>query len=174
MISKENVYQRIGEFVVSFQWLENKLREIGWFILNPSRSEWPPKDLRNLTNESLIDKVHHFFVRALPACKLSIELETEFNRSFKACVEDLHELRKQRNRILHSAFIELKAVGEVHAIMRSSPRFGVDEVTGESMFDQEILEPNSFDKEMLKMAEAALFLNRAYIQLLHRYPNGGE
>lgn len=172
MISQEHVYQRIGEFVVSFQWLENKLREIGWFILNPTRSEWPPKDLRNLTNENLIDKVHQLFIQALPACKLTTELETEFNGSFKTCVGDLHQLRKQRNRILHSAFIELKAGGEAHAIMRSSPRFGVDEVTGESMFDQEILEPNSFDNEMRKMAEVALFLNRSYIQLLHRYPNG--
>jgi hypothetical protein len=170
---EEKIYQRIGEFVVSFQWLESRLREIGWFILDPVRSEWPPKDLRNLTNEKLIDKVHKLFIEALPKCKLSTELETEFRDSFDRCVETLHQLRRDRNRILHSAFIELKAGGEVQELMRSNPRLEVDEETGEPLFDQEYLRPDSFDKEMSKMAQAGFFLNRSYTQLIHRYPNGG-
>ncbi len=35
MSNEQAVYQRIVEFAVSFQWIENKLREIGWFILDP-------------------------------------------------------------------------------------------------------------------------------------------
>lgn len=62
MSHEELIYQRIGEFTVSFQWIENKLREIGWFILDPDRANWPPADLRNLTNEKLIDRVHGLFV----------------------------------------------------------------------------------------------------------------
>jgi hypothetical protein len=171
--SEEKVYQRIGEFAVSFQWLENKLREIGWFILDPDRSEWPPKSLRNLTNEKLINRVHELFIEALPKCKLPADLEEEFKNSMGSCVEILHQLRKDRNRILHSAFIELKAGGEVQGLVRSDPRLGVDEETGETLFDQEYLTPNSFDGEMKKMAETALFLNRVYTQLIHRYPNDG-
>nr|WP_057929649.1 hypothetical protein [Burkholderia ambifaria] len=38
MSNEQAVYQRIGEFTVSFQWIENKLREIGWFILDPERT----------------------------------------------------------------------------------------------------------------------------------------
>lgn len=173
MDNEEKIYQRIGEFVVSFQWLENKLREIGWFILDPKRSEWPPEGLRNLTNEKLIDKVHQLFIEALPKCKLPNELETEFRESFDSCAKTLHQLRRDRNRILHSAFIELKAGDEVHALIRSNPQFGIDEETGEPLFDQEYLKPDSFHREMAKMAEAGFFLNRSYTQLIHRYPNGG-
>ncbi|GMQ83832.1 MAG: hypothetical protein BMS9Abin06_0575 [Gammaproteobacteria bacterium] len=84
--TEEKLYKRIGEFAVSFQWLENKLREIGLFILDPERSEWPPKSLRNLTNEKLIDKIHDLFIEALPKCKLSDELEIEFKESIDSSV----------------------------------------------------------------------------------------
>ena len=171
--SEEKIYQRIGEFSVSFQWLENKLREIGWFILDPERSEWPPKNLRNLTNKKLINRIQELFIEALPKCQLPTELENEFKESINSYAEILHQLRRARNRILHSVFIELKAGGEVQGLVRSNPRLGVDEETGEVLFDQEYLRPNSFDKEMKEMAYTALFLNRVYTQLIHRYPNGG-
>lgn len=173
MSNEDLVYQRIGEFTVSFQWLEHKLREIGWFILDPDRKNWPPKDLRNLTNEKLINKVHELFLQALPRCKLSAALEEDFRTSFGSCVQQLHQLRRDRNRILHSAFIELKAGGEVRGLMRANPRLEVDEESGEVLYDQELLTPESFAQEMRKMGEAAMFLGRAYLQLIHRYPNGG-
>ena len=166
------VYQRIGEFTVSFQWVENKLREIGWFIMDPDRKVWPPTGLRALTNEKLIDKVHELFRQALPRCKLGLELEADFTTSFAACAEELHQLRRDRNRILHSAFIELKAGGEVVGLMRSNPRLTVDEETGDVLYDQEMLTPESFAKEMRRLGEAAMFLGRAYVQLIHRYPHG--
>ncbi len=166
------VYQRIGEFTVSFQGLENKLREIGWFILDPDRKNWPPKGLRALTNEKLIDRVHELFLQALSPCKLGAELEADFKASFAACAEALHQLRRERNRILHSAFVELKAGGEVVGLMRSNPRLNVDEETGDVLYDQEMLTPESFAEEMRKMGEAAMFLGRAYLQLIHRYPHG--
>jgi hypothetical protein len=124
--SEERTYQRIGEFAVTFQWLENKLREIGWFILDPERSEWPPKSLRNFTNEKLVNKVHKLFVEALPKCRLSAELDTEFKKSMDSYAKMLHQLRRDRNRIFHSAFIELKAGGEVQGLVRSDPRLEVD------------------------------------------------
>lgn len=167
------VYQRIGEFTVSFQWLENKLRQIGWFILAPDRTEWPPKGLRALTNEKLIDKVHELFLQALPRCKLDAELEADFETAIAACAKELHQLRRDRNRILHSAFIELKAGGELVGLMRSNPRLDVDEETGDFLHDTEMLTAESFANDMRRMGEAAMFLQRAYLQLTHRYPHGG-
>lgn len=166
-------YQRIGEYVVSFQWIENKLREIGWHILDPNKQEWPPKPLRNLDNQKLIDKVHGLFQNAITKCELKPELEKEFIESFSMCVESLHNLRRQRNRILHSAFIEMQAGGEVVGVLRSNPKIATDGETGEVLFDQEVLSPNSFKKDMQEMAEQALFLNRAYMQLIHRYTERG-
>jgi hypothetical protein len=171
--NEEKIYKRIGEFVVTFQWIENKLREIGWFILDPSRSEWPPCGFRNLTNENLINKVHKLFLEALPKCELFTELETEYKESFEINVEALHKLRRDRNKILHSAFIELKAGGEVKALMRSNPNLGIDEETGDTLFDQEYLSPDSFKQEMKKMAEIGFFLGQVYIQLSYRYPYCG-
>ncbi|TVZ40924.1 hypothetical protein P886_0258 [Alteromonadaceae bacterium 2753L.S.0a.02] len=171
MNEDDEIYKRIGEFVVSFQWIENKLREIGWFILDPSREDWPPKGLRNLSNQKLIDKVHALFIEAITKCNLPEDLENEFKESFSVYVTSMHKFRKDRNRILHSAFIELKGGGEVQGLIRSNPKLQMDEETGESLFDQEILTGSSFEKEMKQMAEADLFLNRAYMQLIHRYQN---
>ena len=168
------VYQRIGEFAVSFQWLEHKLREIGWFIMDPDRKNWPPKGLRALTNEKLIDKMHELFLHALPQCELEQELEEDFKTSFAACAEALHQLRLNRNRIMHSAFVELKAGSEVVGIMRSNPRVTIDEETGSILYDQEMLKPESFANEMQKMGEAAMFLGRAYMQLIHCFPHGND
>ena len=81
--------------------------------------------------------------------------------------------RSDRNRILHSAFIELKTGGEVQGLLRSNPKIQVDEETGEPLFDQELLTAESFSKEMKTMADVAVFLNRAYLQLIRRYPNEG-
>jgi hypothetical protein len=167
------IYQRIGEFAVTFQWLENKLREIGWFILDPDREQWPPSGLRNLTNEKLVERVHELFVQALPKCRLPRELEADFEESFKTAVKSLHQVRRDRNRILHSAFIELKAGGEVQGVLRTNPKMQVDEETGEALFDEELLTPESFSKEMETMSEVGILLNRTYAQLIARYPHGG-
>ncbi|UCV14905.1 hypothetical protein [Quatrionicoccus australiensis] len=173
MNNEQLVYQHIGEFEVSFQRIENKLREIGWFVIDPDRLKWPPPDLRNLTNEKLVDRVHELFLQALPKCKLPAELEADFENSSASSVRQLHQLRRDRNRILHSAFIELKAGEEDQGILRSSPKLQIDEETGEPLFDQELLSAKSFTSEMKAMAELSLFLNRAYIQLIHRYHSGG-
>jgi hypothetical protein len=57
----DRVYQRIGEFVVSFQSLEHRIREIGWLLVDPHRAEWPPTQLRNLTNNDLLRRVQELY-----------------------------------------------------------------------------------------------------------------
>jgi hypothetical protein len=162
-------YQRIGEFVVLYQSLENRLREIGWLILGPDRKEWPNLSLRNLSSAELFSKVHGLFLDALPACDLGDELEGEFRESFAELANRMQKIRRIRNKILHSAFVELKAGGEVAAIMRVDPRNMTDEESGERMFDSEILSNESFRREFAEMADLALLLNRCYLQLVQRY-----
>jgi hypothetical protein len=116
--------------------------------------------------------VHELFLQALQQCRLEQELEADFKTSFATCAEALHQLRRDRNRILHSAFIALKAGGEVVGLVRSNPRVTIDEETGSVLYDQEILKPESFANEMRRMGEAAVFLNRAHVQLIHRFPHG--
>jgi hypothetical protein len=169
MLDEDKVYQRIGEFDVSFQWLENRIREIGWFILDPDRKTWPPTGLRNKTTADLFNKVEKLFLDAIPRCRLSPDLEKDFRTQFAKNAIRFRDLRRARNKILHSAFIELKAGGEVHGIMRSNPRMEIDSDTGEPLFEQEMLSDNSFDFEFKEMAELAIFFNRCYMQLIHRF-----
>ncbi len=169
-MDQSQIYQRIGEFVVAFQWLENKIREIGWFILDPDRNEWPPKQLRNESTERLFTKVESLFQQALPKCGLDREHEESLRTSFTEYGVRFHALRRARNKILHSAFIELKAGGEIHGILRSNPQITIDPETGESFFHQELLTDDSFNAEMAEIADLAMFFNRCYIQLIARFP----
>src|SRR5690348_1268705 len=102
----DGIYRRIGEFVVSFQWLEDTFRQIGWFILDPSRAEWPPQQLRKDTSEDLANKVDALFSEAIGRCGLE---DADSRRAdFHDLVGRFHAIRKVRNRHLHSAYIELK------------------------------------------------------------------
>jgi hypothetical protein len=169
-MDQDKIYQRVGEFVVCFQWLEDHLREIGWFILDPQHKSRPPTQLRNATTAALITEVERLFLSSLPNCRLDRELEEELCTCFVEGAKRFNRLRKVRNKILHSAYIELKAGGEVMAIMRSNPRLTFDGDTGEPLLDQEILSEKSFEDELKEMADLGGSLNRCYIQLIHRFP----
>ena len=169
-MDEDKIYQRIGEFVVSFQWLENRIREIGWFILDPNRKNWPPMDLRNETTADLFAKVEKLFLAALPRCRLGPDLEADFRDSFAENAEQFHYLRRARNKILHSAYIELKAGGNVCGIIRSNPKLIKDIETSELLYDKEMLSEKSFEEEFRQMLDLTLFFNRCYTQLIHRFP----
>jgi hypothetical protein len=169
-LEQSGIYQRIGEFVVLYQWLENRLREIGWFILDPTHQQWPPTALRNVNGAELFNRVEELFLQALPKCELGEDLENDFTSSFAEAAEVFTGIRRARNRILHSAFVEFKAGGEVAALMRIDPRSMLDEETGERLSDSETLSNESFRSEFQTMAEMAMFFNRCYVQLLNRLP----
>ena len=57
----EVIYKNLGEFVVSFQWLENLFREIGWFIMDPERKYWPPKTWRTESTSKLMNEVQKLY-----------------------------------------------------------------------------------------------------------------
>src|SRR5437762_1934654 len=137
-MDEDRIYRRIGEFVVSFQWLENRLREIGWFILDPARKNWPPTELRDDSSAVLFSKVERLFLNALPLCRLDANLEADFRESFGRHADCFTKLRRARNKILHSAYIELKAGGEIRGLLRIDPRAALDGETGELLFNQEL------------------------------------
>jgi hypothetical protein len=164
----DRIYQRIGEFVVSFQWLENRLREIGWLILDPNRTDWPPKKLRKELNENLINKVEVMYVETLD--RLDVEQAEERKKDFQAIVQECHTMREYRNTLLHSAFIELKGGEEVTDILRSNPKLKTDPRTGEPLFDQEMLSDQHFIEKMTQLGHLTFRANLHYIQLIHWAP----
>jgi len=167
-LNTDKLYQRIGEFVVCFQWIENKFREIGWLILDPMRKQWPPMSFRDLSNKDLLDQVESLFVRLVGG--LDVEDREERIQDFKAIVAGCHELRQYRNNLLHSAFIELKGGGEVLGILRSNPKVKTDPATGDVLFDQEALTEDAISKQLRKLGELAFPLGQHYLELIHWSP----
>lgn len=164
----DKLMQRIGEFVVSFQWMENKFRDIGWLIDDPERSNWPPTTLRNLTNFDLLNAVETKYCDLMET--LNIDDTDERKTAFNQLVAKCHKIRKYRNNLLHSAFIELKAGGDVMGIVRSNPKITFDPATGDPFFDHEQLTEKSVTSKMKEMDEPAMALNMTYMQLIHWAP----
>lgn len=46
--NQDLIFQCIGEYIVAFQGLENKLREIGWFIQDPEERNGHQRGSANL------------------------------------------------------------------------------------------------------------------------------
>lgn len=167
-MNTDTIYHKLGEFVVSFQWLENRFREIGWLILDPERSHWPPLALREETNHDLLVKVEELYFKLID--RLSPDDAAERKELFRGLVADSHKMRRYRNRLAHSAYIELKAGGEVIGILRSNPRLKEDAETGELKWDQEALTEHSFEDGMKELGRIAWDLNMHYVQLIHWAP----
>lgn len=164
----DTIYRKLGEFVVSFQWLENRFREIGWLILDPDRKHWPPRDLRDERCCDLLDKVEELYLSVID--RVSPEDAHDRQQAFQRIVSDTHEIRRYRNRLVHSAYFELKAGGEVIGLLRSNPKVKEDPVSGEVHWDQEPLTEGSFQSGMERMAKIAFDLNMHYVQLIHWAP----
>lgn len=167
-LDTDKVYQRIGEYVVCFQWIEDKFRQIGWLILDPMKKEWPPTSLRNLSNYDLITKVESLFVDLVN--KLDVKDRDERIQNFKAIVAGCHKLRQYRNNLLHSAYIELKGGGEVLGILRSNPKIKTDPATGEKVFDQEDVRDEGISKHLEELGKLGIPLEQHYLQLIHWLP----
>jgi hypothetical protein len=170
--SVDVTHKALGEFVIVFQWVENLYRQIGWFILDPERKHWPPSQLRTETNYALINKVTDLFI------ELTNNYAFSNGREKAKDMEELrghfHALRKYRNRLLHSTYIELKGGGEVHGYIRSNPEVGVDPETGELIFDQEDFSAEVIYAKMREYGEFMLRLNFIHVQLIHWSPFAGH
>lgn len=167
-MNSDLIYKNLGEFVVSFQWLENRFREIGWLILDPKRTQWPPKSLREENFGELIDKVQILYNGLID--NIAPEDAEERKRAFEAIIRESHALRKYRNVLIHSAYIELKAGGEVVGILRSDPRLKEYPISNDLLREQEMVTEQSFERGMKRMADVAMQLSLHYLQLIHRAP----
>lgn len=161
-------HQAIGEFVVIFQGVEDLYRQIGWFILDPDRESWPPMQLRRETTGQLIDKVTDMFVSLTQI--YAFANGTEMANDILELKDRFHKLRRYRNRLLHSTYVELKAGGNVHGYIRSGPEIGVDSETGELIFDQEDFAARTIHAMLRDYVEHIHCLGRLYAQLLHWAP----
>ena len=153
---------------MTFQWIENKYREIGWFILDPERTNWPPLMLRRETNEQLINKVTILYCELVD--KFNLPGGKEKKEDFLKLKDVFHDLRRFRNGLLHSTFVELKAGGDIVGLLRSVPKVSVDPDTGDLIYDQELFNQEKIHHKLGQVVEAAFRLGQHYIQLIHWQP----
>jgi hypothetical protein len=97
-------YQRMGEFVVSFQWIEDQFRQIGWRTIDPEMVKLPNEELRNESNNDLLNKILSLLNEFITKYKINI------TRGYQL---DFAALVARFNNRFHSAYQELKAGGEL-------------------------------------------------------------
>ena len=171
MNSETNIaatHQALGEFVIVFQWVEYLYRQIGWFILDPDRTQWPPIQLRKEINFDLLNKVTDLYVNLTH--RYAFPNGAEKAQDMLELKDHFHALRKYRNRLLHSTYVELKAGGEVHGYIRSNPEIGVDPDSGELIHDQEDFSADLIYTKLREYGDYMFRLNINHVQLIHWHP----
>jgi hypothetical protein len=161
------LYQSIGELVMATQWVESRYRELGWFIDDPERSTRPPRTLRKESLAQLIDVVTDMFLELIRSS--SFPNGDEFARIASAVRGSLHQLRSCRNQVLHSAFVELKAGGEVVGYLRTDAKRGVDPDTGDFIGELEDISADAIRAALATSGDACFRLNMMYVQTIHWY-----
>lgn len=164
----ERIYKSIGELVVIFQWVEHKYRQIGWFILDPEQKNWPPIQLRTETNKDLINKVTDLFINLTQT--YAFPNSAERANDFERLRSEFHALRKFRNQLLHSIYIEFSTRDEVFSYLRSNPKISIDPETGEIIYDQEDISEEVINETLKKYADAVFRLSNHHVQLVHWAP----
>jgi hypothetical protein len=87
----------------------------------------------------------------------TLSVQDELKREF-------HALRRFRNALLHSAFIEMKESDDVVVLLRSNPELHVDSETGELVADQEMFAGECTSRKFDEIGPAMFRLGQHYLR----------
>jgi hypothetical protein len=124
--------------------------------------------LRKESNQALINKVTGLFVEL--TSRYALPGGAEKANEMQELRDRFHELRRYRNRLLHSIYVELKSGDDIHGYLRSNPEVGVDPESGELIFDQEEFTADVIYSKLREYGDSMFRLNTNHVQLLHWYP----
>jgi hypothetical protein len=157
----ERFYKFVGEYVISFQWMEGKIDEV--FLLargHDARAKtfsW----LAQKTNAQKIDEFQTLVKAGTPFGYVAID---GWYDRLRTVVDRLHEERRRRNSILHAQFLmDFLAIGA--PVVRTH----VKRQAGDVIFEQEDLSPTRCDTIMGEIAQLAFDLGMICVQLIHVY-----
>jgi hypothetical protein len=119
VLDPDGIYRRIGVYVVSFQHLENQLFQLCWFLTEPAYSESGRRALAEKTYSWLVGEAGRRVYGFL--CSQGKD-ESDFARRFRSHLHECREIGRDRNRVVHSAYIRLEGGGELRGIVRSDAR----------------------------------------------------
>lgn len=149
----ERFYKFIGEYVISFQWLEFKIDEI---LLNAGDRE------RLATYEWLVKqtnakKVEAFYELARANSALASEMVDGWESLLTSVVARLHAERNRRNGLLHAQFLfDFLDIGQ--PVMRSH----LHNRGGEVVFEHEDLSAERCEQIMKDLASLSLDFLRIF------------
>jgi hypothetical protein len=159
----DRIYQRIGEVVVGFQWVENQLEQIIWALRDPHWKGDPRIHTADVWFKTLVDDAERemaaFIARVKP------EDPGGWGTRFPQLLNRCRELAKRRNRIVHATFVEIKVGDDLAGILLSDMRR--DKATNQITLDQETLSDDSFRELMEEIAAVAVELGFTHTQLIH-------
>ena len=144
----EAIYRQIGIYVVSFQYLEDLLFQICWFFSERPYSEVGRLRLVNKRFPTLIAEAERRVGDFLAADDRD---DSDFARSFCAHMVDCRKIERERNRIIHSAYVHLEGGKELRGIVRSDMRKAKDGAS--VVFDRTSLTEQSLEVELQRLAE---------------------
>jgi hypothetical protein len=139
-LNQDRIYQRIGEIVVEFQWIENLLEQILWTLRDPGWKGDPRAHTADLWFKNLADTVETEFAAFLARRKPTDS--AGWGRGIPDLVARCRDLARRRNRIVHATYVEVRVGDEVAGILLSD--MSRDKATNEIKLDQETLLESSF------------------------------
>lgn len=142
------IYRQIGIYVVSFQHLEDLLFQICWFFSESPYSEVGRLRLVNKGFSALIAEAERRAGRFLEADNRN---DSDFARNFRSHMGECRKIERERNRIVHSAYVHLEGGGELRGIVRSDMRKAKDGASVE--FDRTSLMEQGLEVELQRLAE---------------------
>jgi hypothetical protein len=164
-VNPDTIYQKLGELVVSFQWLENLLHQIAWILIDPDWKDDPRKKTADFWFRRLLDFVSERYIAYINTHEIP-DAERD-KKKFQELIKRCGMIADDRNRIVHSTFVELKAGGELQGLLRSKIKVEIDADRDKTLvFDQERLNEKSFERAMVEIAQVGFDLGLAHRQLI--------
>ena len=155
----ERFFKFVGQYVISFQWLEGKIDDIFLLARGHNNRKQTFAWLAQQTNEKKIDA---FRDAIFDGAHFAPVLVDGWEARVYSVTDRLHAERRRRNGVLHAQFLfDFLAIGA--PIMRTHVR----RKGGSVAFDSEDLSPERCHQIISEVALLAFDLNMICVQLRH-------
>lgn len=159
----ERLYEFVGRYVITFQWLEGKVEEM---ILLARGHENREETFEWLARRTNYDKVKEL-VAIVAGEETFREIDVAgWQERFDDVIARLHAERRRRNGLLHAQYLfDFLTTGA--PVMRTD----IDRTDTGVQFKQDELSPERCNEILEEVAVLSLDLNMVCVQLIHAYPN---
>jgi len=159
----ERVYRRLGEFIVALQWFEDTLLDMITKLVAPERFFAARAAFLSMRFAEKIRVAEHMFLQVVEELgREGDSLAAQWSETFREICNRLTKLNEQRNKVVHSSYVELMAGGALKGIVLAKERIK----RGAALHDYS--DPiDELDSALRGAGALALELSRAATQVTH-------